>query len=414
MANTVLTSTKVTREALRILHQKLNFIGNVNRQYDDQFGQRGGKIGQQLLVRLPNKYTAATGRVITPQDTIERSVPLPNATQYNVPVQFTSAELGMSIDDFGSRILEPAMAVLAAKIEGDMLASVIPDVSNMVGTATSGGSPVNSLRVPLQARKSLADFLAPGSNRTMILSTQHNLDLVDALKGLFQDSGEISEQYRDGLVGRTAGFGKIYENTLLPRQLPGVITGSPTVNGASQGTATGWAATTSLITTAWTASQTNIVRRGDRIQIAGVFAVHSETKATLPFLRTFTVTADTNSAGAGAATIPLAPAIIYGGPYQNVSNTPANGAAITVLGSPTTITQYGQSLAFHKDAFIFATGKLQMPRNVHDSAQEEFDGVSMRFVTGFDVTNDLFISRFDVLCGWVTAYEELACVIAGN
>lgn len=414
MPNTVLTTTKVTREALRILHQKLNFIGNVNRQYDSEFGQRGGKIGQSLLVRLPNKYTATTGRVITPQDTIDRSVTLPNATQYNVPVQFTSAELGMSIDDFGSRILEPAMAVLAAKIEGDMLASVIPDVSNMVGTATSGGSPVNSLRIALQARKSLGDFLAPASNRTLLLSTQHNLDMVDALKGLFQDAGEISDQYKDGLVGRTASFGKVYENTLLPRQTPGVITGSPTVNGASQGTSTGWAASTALITTAWTASTTGIVKRGDRLQIANVFAVHSETKATLPFLRTFTVAADANSAGAGATTITLNPAIIYGGPYQNVSASPANGAAISVVGAPTTITPYGLSLAFHKDAFIFATGKLQVPRNVHDSAQEEFDGISMRFVTGYDITSDLFISRFDVLCGWVTAYEELACVIAGN
>ena len=32
MSNTVLTDTKVTRKALSILHQKLNFIGTINRQ----------------------------------------------------------------------------------------------------------------------------------------------------------------------------------------------------------------------------------------------------------------------------------------------------------------------------------------------------------------------------------------------
>jgi hypothetical protein len=43
--NTLLTPTQVTRKALMILHQKLNFIGRINRQYDDQYAQKGAKIG---------------------------------------------------------------------------------------------------------------------------------------------------------------------------------------------------------------------------------------------------------------------------------------------------------------------------------------------------------------------------------
>lgn len=30
MANSILTPTMITREALRVLHQKLNFLSNVN------------------------------------------------------------------------------------------------------------------------------------------------------------------------------------------------------------------------------------------------------------------------------------------------------------------------------------------------------------------------------------------------
>ena len=45
MANTLLTSDVITNEAQRILHQKLNFIGSINRQYDDQFAKSGAKIG---------------------------------------------------------------------------------------------------------------------------------------------------------------------------------------------------------------------------------------------------------------------------------------------------------------------------------------------------------------------------------
>ena len=57
MPNTILTPTAVTREALRILHQKLNFVGNVNRSYDDSFAKTGAKIGDSLKIRLPNEYT---------------------------------------------------------------------------------------------------------------------------------------------------------------------------------------------------------------------------------------------------------------------------------------------------------------------------------------------------------------------
>jgi hypothetical protein len=32
MSNALLTPTAVTREALRVLHQKLTFIGSINRQ----------------------------------------------------------------------------------------------------------------------------------------------------------------------------------------------------------------------------------------------------------------------------------------------------------------------------------------------------------------------------------------------
>jgi hypothetical protein len=73
VVNTVLTPTQVTREALRILHQKLNFIGRINRQYDDQYAEKGAKIGSTLKVRLPNEYTVRTGAVMNVQDTTEAS-----------------------------------------------------------------------------------------------------------------------------------------------------------------------------------------------------------------------------------------------------------------------------------------------------------------------------------------------------
>ena len=54
MANALLTPNQITREALRVLHQKLNFIGAINRTYDDSFAKDGAKIGSALRIRLPN------------------------------------------------------------------------------------------------------------------------------------------------------------------------------------------------------------------------------------------------------------------------------------------------------------------------------------------------------------------------
>jgi hypothetical protein len=51
MPNTILTPTAVTREALRVLHQKLNFVGNIVREYDDSFAKSGARIGDSLKIR---------------------------------------------------------------------------------------------------------------------------------------------------------------------------------------------------------------------------------------------------------------------------------------------------------------------------------------------------------------------------
>ena len=229
MSNTILTPVQITRKGLAILHQKLNFVGSVNRQYDDSFAKSGAKIGDSLKIRLPNQYTVRTGANLSTQDTTETITTLQVATQKGVDITFSSSELTLSLDDFADRILQPAMSVLAANIEADALSMAL-DVYNAVNNV---GSAI-TFNKALAARKIMVDNLAPGNDRTLLLNTQDNLDMVDGLKGLFQDSTEISKQYREGIVGRTAGFGTIYENTLLGSQTTGTAASATTytVNGA--------------------------------------------------------------------------------------------------------------------------------------------------------------------------------------
>lgn len=394
MANTILTPQAITREALRILHQKLNFVGNIHRDYDDRFAQSGAKIGDTLQIRLPNQYTVRTGATLSTQDTTEQKVDLTVGTQKGVDVNFSSAELTMDLDDFSTRILEPAMAVLAANIEASALGmykDVYQQVNNVGGSAT--------LANLLGARKKMTDSLAPHDRRCMLLNTQANVDLVDALKGLFQDSNEIAKQYREGKVGRTAGFGDIFENTLLPRHTSGSNAGTGyLVNGASQ---TG--ATLTVDT------GTGTLKQGDIFTIAGVNAVHPETKADTGNLQQFVVTAD--YAGGGGS-VSISPSIVTSGALQNVTGSPADNAAITKIGGASAV--HDLSLGFHKEAFAFATADLVMPQGVDFSAREVFDGISMRIVRAYDINNDKFPCRIDVLYGHKTIRPQLAARIATN
>jgi len=81
MPNSLLSATTVTREALRVLHQKLNFVGSITRDYDESFAKKGAKIGDTLKVRLPNQYVVRSGPNLAAQDTTESSVDLKVATQ---------------------------------------------------------------------------------------------------------------------------------------------------------------------------------------------------------------------------------------------------------------------------------------------------------------------------------------------
>lgn len=398
MPNSILTPTAVTRKALQILHQKLNFIGSINRQYDDSYAKTGAKIGDSLKIRLPNEYVVSDGATLVKQDTAEQSTTLTVSSQKHVGINFTSAELTLSIDDFSARILEPAMSVLAARMESDALSMAL-DVYNAVPNI---GAAI-TLNKALGARKLLVDNLAPGSDRTMVLNTQDNLDLVDGLKGLFQDSTEISKQYREGMVGRTAGFGTIYENTLLGSQATGTAASATgyTVNGAV--TANG---SSSVVV----AVGSTTFKKGDVFTVVGCNRVHPETKADTGNLQQFVVTAD--YAG-GAGSLAFAPAISTTTGRQNVTAAGMpNGAALVKLGGASGV--YRPSLAFHKDAFTFATADLMMPEGVDFSARETYEGLSMRVVRQYDINSDSLPCRIDVLFGFKTLRAQLAARILSN
>lgn len=392
MANSILTPTAVTREALRILHQKCSFVGSINRQYDDSFGKTGAKIGDSLKVRLPNKYTVTTGATLTTQDTTESSVTLQVATQKHVGLNFTSDDLTLDLDSFSKRVLEPAISVLAAAVEADAY-SMYKNVYNMVDNDTAAFSFLNVM----QARQRLQEELAPAGDRYAQLSPAHNVKLINDVKGLFHDGEAIKKQYREGMVGRTGGL-DFYENTHVGKHTTGTSAKVTAylVNGAGQ-TGAGLIVDTGA----------NTFVAGDIITVAGVNRVHPETKVDTGVAQQFVITA--NYAG-GAGTLAISPSIVTSGASQNVTGSPADNAAITKVGAGASET-LDTSMVYHQDAFTIAFADLIMPQGVDFGAREVMDGIAMRIVRQYDINNDKFPCRVDVLYGYKALRPELACRI---
>jgi hypothetical protein len=395
MANALLTPSVITKEALAILHQKLNFVGNINTQYDDQYAKSGAKIGNDLKIRLPNEFTVRTGATLSTQDVAESSTTLTVDTQKGVDFTFSSEELTMHIDEFKDRYLEPAMSVLAANIESDAL-SMYKDVYNFY----SGVGAANSFGNITQAQKLLTDSLAPYGDRSYLHNPQSVVDMLADTKGLFQDSSSISKQYKDGQLGKIAGF-EHYENTLMPVHTTGTAAATTgyLVNGASQ---SGSSLTVDGGTTTFL--------KGDVITIAGVNRVHPETKANTGVLQQFVVTADS---GSSATTLAVSPSITATGGRQNVSAVPADNAAISKVGGGASA-DWQETLAFSKNAFAFATADLILPNGVDFAAREVSDGISMRIVRDYAISSDTMPCRIDVLYGYKAIRPQLAARVGIN
>jgi hypothetical protein len=395
MANTILTPTAVTKEALRILHNNVVIAKKVNRQYDSQFAKSGAKIGTSLYIRIPNQFTVRTGAALNAQDITESSVTMTVATQIGVDVNFTTAELTMSLDDFGVRILKPAMSRLASEVDV-YCANLYKDVYQLVGTW--GTTPASSTTI-LAAHKMLKQALAPTDGEWALCCTANTeASIVDTFKGYFQNQKAIADQYDNGSMGKAFGFNWYSTENIQSLTAGSMDNTTPVVNGASQTGST-------LAITGADASAT--VKQGQVFTAAGCYRVNPETKVTTGDLQQFVVTADATCAG-GAVTLSISPSIVTSGATQNVSASPTNGGAISWVEGAAASTTKAQNLAFHREAFALVTADLEMPNGMDFASRQVMDGISMRILRGYDINSDKIPCRIDILLGVKAVRPEWA------
>lgn len=411
MANNLLTISKITNEALMVLENELTFTSEVDRNYDDQFAVVGAKIGNTVNVRKPGRFIGTTGPALNVEDFNETSVPVTLSTQFHVDTQFTTQDLALSLDMFSDRVLKPAIAAIANKIDRDGMQMATLQTANIVGTA---GTPPTGLITYLTAGAYLDSEGAPrDGRRSCIVEPFTSATIVDSLKGLFVPQEAIGEQYRKGLMGRdSAGMNwKMDQNVVS--QTFGSYAGTATVNTttATGFLTSGWASSSTITLTA---TGTVALNAGDTFQIAGVYAVNPQNRQAYGSnkLRNFVVKQAVTGTD-GALSVVVSPAVITAGQFQNVSiPSTSSTAAVSFFNKTGTVSP--QNIIMHRNAFTLAVADLELPEGVHFAgrASDKEIGLSMRVVRQYTINNDSIPTRLDVLYGWAPLYPELACRVA--
>ena len=423
MANTLLTISKITNEALMVLENELTFTSEVDRNYDDQFAVVGAKIGATVNVRRPGRFIGTTGPALNVEDLNETSVPVTLSTQFHVDTQFTTQDLALSLDMFSDRILKPAVAAIANKIDFDGTTTAALNTANIVGTA---GTPPTGLYTYLSAQAYLDSEGAPrDGRRSCIVEPFTSATIVDSLKGLFVPTAEISSQYTKGLMGRDSGGMNWKLDQNIVSQTFGNFSSSTVTASVATTTATGflnsgWASSSTITLTAANTGTINL-NAGDTFTIAGVYAVNPQNRQAYGTnkLRSFVVKSAVSVASGSSVSVTVSPAVIYGGQFQNVSiPAPSGTAAVTFFASQYNASGNGvvspQNIVMHRNAFTMAMADLELPEGVHFAgrASDKEIGLSMRVVRQYTINNDSIPTRVDVLYGWAPLYPELACRVA--
>lgn len=404
MSNSLLTPTWITKEAVAMFRNTNAFLMSISRKYEAEYKQ-SFKIGGNLEIRLPVSYTVGHTATVTPQATNEQFTTLVVSQLSNVATSWTDSDFALKIDDFKARYLDESINYLAADVAANVMATsngVANFVSKVDGSSNIIAPDMNTW---LDAGAKLDNLSANRADRVAILSPRTHAQTVGSMAGLFNPTSVIGDQYKTGQFGGTMTFG--VKTWMNDQTVINHTTGTATGMNIDGATVSGSTLTVDAIS--------GTLKAGDVITIANVNSVNRLTRQDTGELAQFCVTADVLN---GATSIPIFPAFVgpdgSGNPtqYQTVNvRYPADEAVISFASKPSEV--YVKNLVYKPDAFALVTVDLPNIENgVVSCVRERFDGISMRYVRGYDVTDGIFIDRLDVLFGACMPKQDWAVIVA--
>jgi hypothetical protein len=350
------------------------------------------------------------------KDYVQLSVPASLGYSKSVPWTLTAKELRDALQE--NRLGDAAKQKLASDINVAIMA-VAANQGSLVVKRTVAASGFDDL--------ALADAImneqgVQAFDRFAALSTRDYNNMASNLAGRGTMQGKPTTAYEKSYIGTVAGFETFkldYAN-----RLTAALGTTVTINGANQyytPKATSTAGTGEVANvdnrfqTITVAVVSGTIKVGDAFTIAGVNAVHHITKQDTGQLKTFRVNAIVTGGG-GSGTIQITPPIISGGgatdaelEYQNVTATPANGAAITWLNTvAASVNPFWQ-----KDALEILPGRYAVPDDAGTAVMRAStdQGIELVFQKFYDINTMKTKYRLDTLFGVVNKQPEMSGII---
>lgn len=347
----------------------------IDKEYSSEAA--GGKPGGKVYVKRPPEFIVRDGPNASPQDVLQGEVEVAIDKYKGVDVKFTSLEETLSVDSLlKSQVMKNSIGQIASQIDMDLNAETL-EFPSWVGTP---GVKMDSVSDFFLLPERMDELAIPVTDRYAVVSPPDAYGMAGTLLMNAAQQGDIAknalQKAKIPVIGNTDPF--------MSQTVASLTTGTRASTGALVAGAN-QAVTFNAVRTSF--QQTLLVdglapgatvKRGEVFSINGVNAVNPRTKAALPFPAQFAVLADAVADGAGAITLTIANPIITAGAYQSVTAGPADNAAITFMGAPSTT--FRQNTAFHKKALKLVSAKLIRPYNGEcEFATDKDTGLTIRY-----------------------------------
>lgn len=403
--NRFLTDDIIVKEALRLLKNSLVAAPLVYRDLERRFA----KVGDVISLKKPFRTKTASGRTLVKQPLIDQTVPFTIGNQEHFGLEITTRDRTLSIQQFSERYLSSGITQIANVIDR----SILLKLKNAYFSSGTPGSAIVSKSFHLANAYQTNVAVPDDGMRRCILNTLDAAELADVISGKYNEE-MVKTALQKGYMGPMANY-DLFSSANMPTHTVGAHGGTPLTNGAGQTGST-------LVTDGWSTGVTGLLKAGDVFTIAGVYEINPQSYESTGRLQHFVVQSDTDSDGSGNASISISPSINDGSltttdaegntlslaAFQNVSAAPADGAAITVLG--TASTTYRQDFFFHKNAVALAMVDLELPASavVKSRVRDPDSGLSLSMTGAYDINNHSEITRIDAVWGTDLIYPELA------
>jgi hypothetical protein len=385
MANNTLAEAipQITAQTLKVLRENCVMPRIVNGSYSREATYKGKTIDIPLTNTLttrsviPGAVSPDTGM----NNIVPTSIPLTLDQWHEAPFRMSDSELKEIVDGFDSEVLQEAVRAIANKVDSDILA-LYKKVSNYVGTA--GTTPFGTSLVEAQeALRVIKQNKAPTRDRFLVVDPFAEVNLLGVSTIQKVNESGSNQALRTGeLEGYQAlGF------TIYQDQNIGFHNTSATGTYAIDAVAAVGATTIEVDNGAGAVPTASLVV-GDKFTIAGSTTQH-------------TVTAVTAGSPANADTYTIFPAL---------DDAKADGDLLTVVS-----TDYTYNLAFHPDAFAFASRPLMDVEVTGGGMISTISDPVSRLTLRFEVAREHKQTVFSVDClyGVTVLRPELAVVVMG-